>query len=89
MAKTMKDINKPTRKASQVTQETEDKEKANSPVSVYLKRHEREYMEGLADQLGVSAHSLRQFAIQYFIDQHRAGKVEIPTKTKTVTEIST
>jgi hypothetical protein len=89
MAKTIKDINKPTRKPSQVTEKSEDQESKNYPVSVYLAKHEREYMDGLADELGVSAHSLRQFAIRYFIDQHRAGKVEIPTETKTVTEIST
>ena len=89
MAKTIKDMSKPTRKPSQVTESTQETESKNYPVSVYLKRHEREYMEGLAERLGVSAHSLRQFAIQYFIEQHRAGKVEIPTETKTVTEIST
>ena len=81
-------MNKPTRKPSQVTESTQDNKDQNYPVSVYLKEHEREYMEALADQLGVSKHSLRQFAIRYFIDQHRAGKVEIPTETKTVTEIS-
>jgi hypothetical protein len=89
MAKTIKDMNKPTRKPSQVTEQTQDTDKPNRPVSVYLRRHERDYMEGLADQLGVSAHSLRQYAIQYFIEQHRAGKVQIPVETKTVTEIST
>ena len=88
MAKTIKDMNKPTRKPSQVTEPTQETESKNYPVSVYLKEHEREYLEALADQLGVSKHSLRQFAIRYFIDQHRAGKVEIPTETKTVTEIS-
>lgn len=88
MAKTISNINKPTTgKASQVTEQTEEKE-VNRPVSVYLVKREREYMEALAERLGVSDHSLRQFAIRYFIDQHRAGKVEIPTETKTVTEIS-
>ena len=85
----MKDINKPTTgKASEVTESTQEGEGKNYPVSVYLVKHEREYMEALAERLGVSDHSLRQFAIRYFIDQHRAGKVEIPTETKTVTEIS-
>jgi hypothetical protein len=89
MAKTISNINKPTTgKPSQVTEQTDQDKSANYPVSVYLKRHEREYMEALAERLGVSDHSLRQFAIQYFIDQHRAGNVEIPTETKTVTEIS-
>jgi hypothetical protein len=89
MAKTISNINKPTTgKPSQVTEQTEEVKKVNRPVSVYLAEHEREYMEALAARLGVSDHSLRQFAIRYFIDQHRAGKVEIPTETKTVTEIS-
>jgi len=89
MAKTIKDINKPTGKPTRATDQTEEQESKNYPVSVYLAKHEREYMDGLADRLGVSAHSLRQFAIRYFIDQHRAGSVEIPTETKTVTEITT
>jgi hypothetical protein len=89
MPKTIKDMSNPTRKPSQVTESTQEDKKKNYPVSTYLKDHERKYMEGLADRLGVSNHSLRQFAIQYFIDQHRAGKVTIPTETKTVTEIST
>lgn len=78
----------PTRKPTAATEKTDSDKKKNRPVSVYLKEHDRAYMDGLAESLGVSAHSLRQFAISYFIDQHRAGNVEIPTETKTVTEIS-
>ena len=62
-------------------------ENKNYPVSTYLKIHEREYMEALAEKLGVTNHSVRQFAIKYFIDQHRAGLVKIPTRSKTITEI--
>jgi len=87
MAKTMKDINKPTRKPSQVTQETEDKGSPNYPMSVYLKEHEREYIEGLAERLGVARHALLQYGLRYFIDQHRAGNIQVPVETKTVTEI--
>lgn len=87
MAKTMKDINKPTRKPSEVTQKSEDQESKNYPVSVYLPEHERLYIEGIADQLGVSRHAVMQYGLKYFIDQHRKGNIEIPTETKTVTEL--
>ena len=88
MAKdTIKNINRPTNKPTQVTDKTQETESKNYPVSVYLAKHEREYMETLAERLGVSDHSLRQFAIRYFIDQHRGGLVEIPTETETVTKI--
>jgi hypothetical protein len=89
MAKTISNINKPTTgKPSQVTEQTQETESKNYPMSVYLKEHERLYIEALADSLGVARHALLQFGLRYFIDQHRAGKVEIPTETKTVTEIS-
>ena len=87
MAKTIKDINQPTRKPTQVTDKTEDTEGRNLPMSVYLPRHEKEYIEALADSLGVSRHALLQFGMRYFIEQHRAGAVEVPIEKKTVTEI--
>jgi hypothetical protein len=59
----------------------------NYPMSVYLKQEDREYLEDLANRLGVSRHSVLQFGLKLFIDLHKAGKVEIPTETKTVTEI--
>lgn len=89
MAKTISNINRPTTgKPSQVTEQTEEKKNENYPMSVYLKEHERLYIEGLADQLGVARHAMLQFGLRYFIDQHRAGKVEILTETETVTKIS-
>lgn len=87
MAKTIKNIDPNRQRSTQVTQQTDDKEKKNRPVSVYLRTHEREYMAALADRLGVSDHSLRQFAIRFFIDQHRAGQVEIQTESETVKKI--
>jgi len=90
MAKeTMKNINQPSRKSTQVTDQTEDNDQKNLPVSVYLTRTEREYIEALADRLGVSRHALMQFGVRYFIAQHRAGEVEVPVETKTVHEITT
>jgi len=88
MAKdTMKNINNPTRKSTQVTDKTEDQDSKNYPISVYLTKPERDYIESLAERLGVSRHALMQFAVKRFIVQHRAGDVEVPVETKTVTEI--
>ncbi len=87
MAKTISNINRPASKATQATENTQEKDKPNHPISVYLNEVERAYMDHLSNNLGVSRHSLMQFAIRYFIAQHRAEKVKIQTKTKTVTEI--
>ncbi len=88
MAKTISNINKPTTgKPSQVTEQTEDQETRNYPVSVYLPEHERLYIEGIAERLGVSRHAVMQYGLKYFIAQHRAGAVEISTETKTITEL--
>jgi len=88
MAKsTISNINKPTGKPSQVTEQTQEAESKNYPVSVYLPDHEREYIEALAERLGVSRHAVMQFGVKYFIAQHRAGKVEVPIETKTIKEI--
>jgi hypothetical protein len=87
MAKTIKDMNKPTRKPSQVTEQTQETESKNYPVSVYLPEHERLYIEKIAEQLGVSRHAVMQYGLKYFIAQHRAGAVEVPVETKTLTEI--
>jgi len=88
MAKeTMKNINQPSRKSTQVTDQTEDSDQKNYPISVYLTKPEREYIEALAERLGVPRHALMQFGVRYFIAQHRAGEVEVPVETKTVNEI--
>jgi len=88
MAKnTMKNINQPTVKATQVTQQTEDDKPKNYPISVYVTEKERDWLDDLARGLGVSRHSLMQYGIRYFMKQYRDGKIEIPTETKTVTEI--
>ena len=88
MAKdTMKNITQPTGKATQVTDKTEDSKSRNYPMSVYLPEHEREYIEALADRLGVARHAMLQFGLRYFIEQHRAGLVEVPIETETVTRI--
>jgi hypothetical protein len=87
MPKTIKDINKPTGKPSQVTEQTDQDKSANYPVSVYLPEHERLYIEGIAERLGVSRHAVMQFGLKYFIDQHRKGNIEIPIETRTVKEI--
>jgi len=87
MAKTIKDISQPTRKPSQVTEASKEADNKNYPVSVYLREHEREYIEALADRLGVARHAMLQYGLRYFIEQHRAGAVEVPVETKTVTEI--
>ena len=87
MAKTIKDINQPTRKPTQVTEPTPAGDSKNYPMSVYLREHEREYIEALADRLGVARHAMLQFGLRYFIEQHRAGAVEVPVETKTITEI--
>jgi len=83
----MSNMNQPTRKPSQVTDKTENDKSKNYPISVYLTEAERDYIEVLAERLGVSRHSLMQFGVRYFIAQHRASHVEIPTETRTVTEI--
>lgn len=82
MAKdTMKNINQPTVKATQVTEKTEDKKKKEKyPISVYLPEGDRDYITDLAKRLKVSRHSLMQFAIKLFIDQHKNGNIEIPVK---------
>lgn len=88
MAKeTMKNINSPSRKSTQVTDKTEDQDTKNYPISVYLTQPERDYIEALAERLGVSRHALMQFGVRYFIAQHRAGEIEIPVETKTINEI--
>lgn len=88
MAKdTLKNLNQPTRKPTQVTDQTEDQDSKNYPVSVYLTKEERAYIEDQAERLGVSRHALMQFGLRYFIAQHRAGEIEVPVETKTVTEI--
>jgi len=90
MAKdTMKNISQPSRKSTQVTDQTEDSDQKNLPISVYLTKPEREYIEALADRLGVARHALMQYGIRYFIAQHRAGNIEVPVETKTVNEITT
>jgi len=78
---TMKNVSQPSRKSTQVTEKTEDKPPKNTPISVYLTKEEREYIEALADRLGVSRHAILQFGVRYFIDQYRAGEIEIETKT--------
>ena len=83
----MKNISKPTGKPTQVTDKTDSDKNPNYAMSVYLKEHEREYIEALADRLGVARHAMLQFGLRYFIEQHRAGEVEIPTETETVTRI--
>jgi len=89
MAKdTMKNISQPSRKSTQATDQTEDNEKKNLPISVYLTRTEREYIEALADRLGVSRHAILQFGVKYFIAQHRTGEIKVPVETKTVNEIA-
>ena len=83
----MKNINQPTVKATQVTKQTETEKPKNYPISIYVTEDERDWLDALANNLGVSRHSLMQYGIRYFIKQYRDGKIEIPTETKTVTEI--
>jgi len=88
MAKdTIKNINQPSRKSTQVTDQTEDSDQKNYPISVYLPEHEKDYIEALAERLGVSRHALMQFGVKWFIAQHRAGNIEVPVKKKMITEI--
>jgi hypothetical protein len=88
MAKdTMKNMKQQSRKSTQATEKTEDKPPKNTPISVYLTKEEREYIEGVADRLGVSRHAILQFGVKYFISQHVAGEIRVPVETKTVTEI--
>ena len=87
MAKTIKNIDQIPRKPTAVTQKTDDQEKKNRPAGGYPQKHERELMERWADDLGVSAHSLRQFAIRFFMEQYQAGQVEIKTEAESTKKI--
>jgi len=84
---TMKNVSQAGKKNAAVTNPSKGQNQPNYPVSVYLPEHEKNYIENLAHQLGVSRHALMQFAVKHFIAQHRVGKIKVPITRKTITEI--
>ena len=53
------------------------------PYGVYLGVDERAAMEKIIKETGENQHALLQFAVKYFIQQYKAGKIKAE-KTTTV-----
>ena len=51
-------------------------EKANKPLSVYLSNHDRTRLEAAAAALGVSRHSLIQYAVLYLLAGYERGDIK-------------
>ena len=81
MPMTMNMDNMPRGKKTSVTRKTAaDKDRPNVH-SVYLKNHVRDAIYDIAEDLGVSRHAILQYAIDYFLEDYLAGKIEIETRT--------
>jgi hypothetical protein len=71
---------RPKGKKTEVTKKSDPDQDKPNVFSVYLKDHERDALFEIVDELGVNRHSILKFAILYFIQDYRAGEVEIETK---------
>ena len=56
--------------------ETPDQVKPNKPLSVYLSSHDRARLDAAAASLGVSRHSLIQYAVLYFLAGYEKGDIK-------------
>ncbi len=63
------------------------KKKTNAPVAVYLTAKEKIEIKELADQAGVTRHSLLQYAVRYFISAYKKDKKILKTKTETMLDM--
>ena len=87
MPKTMNMGNMPKGKKTEVTKKTDPEQDRPNVFSVYLKDHERDELFGIKEKLGVNSHAIMKYAILYFLQEYRAGKVEVEIETKTQNEI--
>ena len=60
-----------------------EKEKLRRPIGVYVRKDVRAEVDKIAEDEGLSRHSILTYAISYFVRQYKAGKVKIEKEQTT------
>mgnify|MGYP001058959558 CR=1 FL=1 len=81
MPKTINPDNMPKGRKTEVTKKTDPEKDRPNVHSVYLRNYVRDAIFEIAEDLGVTRHAVLQYAIDYFLQDYKAGKIEIETKT--------
>jgi hypothetical protein len=71
----------PKGRKTEATKKTEPEKDRPNVHSVYLRNYVRDAIFDISEDLGVTRHAILQFAVDFFLQEYKAGNVEIETKT--------